>query len=212
MSQQAERPQPAAIDLYTRKEPMSAPVEQLDPVVHGREIPNCQGYRVTHDGLVWTCWRTRPAIQGSGRFLSSVWKIKVATAAKRTGHLSVELRRNSLRPRKFLIHRLVLELFVGPCPAGMEGCHKDGDTSNNTLANLYWGTREQNWEDRRRHGRVTRMLGTRNGNAKLTEDAVLLIRKKIGKQSQASIAREFGISKSTMSQIASGKTWKGCAK
>jgi hypothetical protein len=50
------------------------------------------------------------------------------------------------------IHRLVLQAFVGPCPAGQECCHGDGDPSNNVLSNLRWGTRSDNRRDSVGHG------------------------------------------------------------
>ncbi len=43
-----------------------------------------------------------------------------------------------------MVHRLVLEAFIGPCPTGMEGCHKDDDTDNNHVENLFWGTHLEN--------------------------------------------------------------------
>lgn len=51
-----------------------------------------------------------------------------------------------------LVHRLVLEAFVGPCPEGMEGCHGDGDPTNNSLGNLRWDTATSNQLDKVRHG------------------------------------------------------------
>ena len=51
------------------------------------------------------------------------------------------------------VHRLVLEAFVGPAPDGMDGCHRDDDKDNNTLDNLYWGTRAENMADQVRNGR-----------------------------------------------------------
>lgn len=51
-----------------------------------------------------------------------------------------------------LVHRLVLEAFVGPCPDGHECAHQDGDPANNNLSNLRWATKVENQADRRRHG------------------------------------------------------------
>lgn len=46
-----------------------------------------------------------------------------------------------------LIHRVVLEAFVGECPEGMETRHLDGDPTNNRLSNLTWGTSQENkWD------------------------------------------------------------------
>lgn len=59
------------------------------------------------------------------------------------------------KQRRFRVHRLVLEAFVGPCPDGKECCHRDGDPTNNSLGNLYWGTHGQNMNDQVRHGTHT---------------------------------------------------------
>lgn len=66
-------------------------------------------------------------------------------------YLKVSLR----RPGEFKnakVHILVLSAFVGPCPDGMECCHKDGNSKNNFLVNLRWGTRSSNNFDRVLHG------------------------------------------------------------
>lgn len=55
--------------------------------------------------------------------------------------------------RLFNVHDLVLAAFVGPCPEGLEGCHWDGDATNNSLTNLRWDTRSANQYDKVRHGR-----------------------------------------------------------
>lgn len=51
------------------------------------------------------------------------------------------------------VHRVVLTAFVGPCPDGMEGCHNNGNPTDNRLENLRWGTRSENSRDTVRHGR-----------------------------------------------------------
>jgi hypothetical protein len=67
------------------------------------------------------------------------------------GRLKVGLYSGGAR-RMFLIHRLVLEAFVGPCPDGMEACHYDDDPDNNHLSNLRWDTRLANRADLVRNG------------------------------------------------------------
>ena len=57
------------------------------------------------------------------------------------------------KSRSFLVPRLVLMAFVGPCPDGMECCHADDDNKNNHLSNLRWDTRSANQYDRVRNGR-----------------------------------------------------------
>lgn len=56
------------------------------------------------------------------------------------------------RQRTRLVHRLVLDAFVGPRPEGTEGCHWDGDPANNRLDNLRWATHLDNEADKARHG------------------------------------------------------------
>lgn len=78
-------------------------------------------------------------------------RIRKTYAHPKTGHLAVRLRS---RDRVFRsgVHQLVLEAFVGPRPEGHEGCHHDGDPTNNRLDNLHWGTKSENNLDRVRHG------------------------------------------------------------
>lgn len=68
-----------------------------------------------------------------------------------TGHWVVILSIADL-PHTRAIHRLVLETFVGPRPAGMEGCHGPAGQLDNHLTNLRWDTRSENQLDRVRHG------------------------------------------------------------
>jgi len=64
-----------------------------------------------------------------------------------------------------LVHRLVLEAFVGPCPDGMEACHLDSDKTNNRVSNLRWDTHLENMRDLKV-----------NPSSKLTADEVRIIR------------------------------------
>ena len=106
------------------------------------------------------------------------------------GYFQVILCHNAQRENR-KIHRLVLEAFIGPCPEGQECRHLDGNKTNNRIENLAWGTPQDNADDRIRHGTavgggacgerngmvthpeaVPRLLGERNGRAKLTESQV----------------------------------------
>ena len=42
------------------------------------------------------------------------------------------------------VHRLVLEAFEGPCPDGMEACHRNDIPTDNRIDNLYWGSPSEN--------------------------------------------------------------------
>lgn len=89
---------------------------------------------------------------------------------KRSEHRLVNLTSSdsgAFRQKSHWVHRLVLETFVGPCPDGMEGCHNDGNPTNNVLGNLRWDTHEENTADVRKHGTLR---GENNGRAILTEE------------------------------------------
>lgn len=106
----------------------------------------------------------------------------------------------------FLVHRLVLETFIGPCPEGMEGCHNDGNRSNNALENLRWDTRLNNATDTLKHG--TRLFGENIANAKLKIEEVREIKRLLTTRTPIrEVGRKFKVSKITISDIKRGKTW-----
>lgn len=58
----------------------------------------------------------------------------------------------SHRHKTVLVHRLVLEAFIGPCPSNMEACHANSDRTDNRLENLRWDTCSENQYDKGRVG------------------------------------------------------------
>lgn len=85
-----------------------------------------------------------------GRFTRRVkGKIKKPTrVSKKTLHLKINLNVDG-GDYFVLVHHLVLQGFVGSRPDGMEACHRNDIGDDNRLANLYWGTRQQNIADRK---------------------------------------------------------------
>lgn len=71
---------------------------------------------------------------------------------------------------------------------------------------MVWGTRVENMDDARRHGRIR--LGERHQNSKLTDDAVREMRKlrAMGETFRA-LADLFGVSASNACAACSGKQW-----
>jgi len=67
---------------------------------------------------------------------------------QRVGHLSIELQPG--RHQEFL-HRVIARLFLGTCPLGMIVCHKNGDSKDNRVVNLAYGTPQQNSIERYQH-------------------------------------------------------------
>ena len=58
----------------------------------------------------------------------------------KSGHVSVAVGKGNSR----LVHQLVLEAFVGPCPARCEVLHVNHNPADNRLENLRYGTRSEN--------------------------------------------------------------------
>ncbi|MBF6326798.1 MULTISPECIES: NUMOD4 motif-containing HNH endonuclease [Nocardia] len=103
-----------------------------------RDIPGFEGrYQASDAGLVRSLAQGRilkPEIQSQDR------------------HMRVALYGDHGR-RRALVHRLVLETFVGPAPSDRPICrHLNGNPQDNRLANLQWSTHSQNAIDKVEHG------------------------------------------------------------
>jgi len=129
-----------------------------------------------------------------------------------TGYLYVRLFRygghNSKWGVRRAIHRLVLETFVGPCSAGYEALHCNGEREDNRLVNLRWDTHEANMKDRKKPGARRQpypLRGERHHRAKLTDEQVVEIRRLRSDGARlVDIAALFGTSTSNVSRIARG--------
>lgn len=135
-------------------------------------------------------------------WLTDSWKQMRPSVVTKYGHSQVMLRGRM----KLSVHRLVLEAFLGPCPELMEGCHNDGDASNNRLENLRWDTKKNNHADKIRHGTSSR--GERQGRHKLTSEEVRKVRKLHQDGcSIKSLSASFGVATATIYSIVNRKTW-----
>ena len=122
----------------------------------------------------------------------------------RVGRRRVILHRDGYT-QSFLVYRLVLTAFVGPCPAGMEACHNDGNPANDRLENLRWDTRESNEADKLKHG--THSRGERQGASKLTEEQAYAIKFGNIPGTLDEVGAMFGISTSNVCGIRTGERW-----
>ncbi|MFF1540504.1 NUMOD4 motif-containing HNH endonuclease [Microbacterium sp. NPDC058269] len=122
---------------------MNQPTENWLP------IPGWEGlYEVSDLGRVRSLDRLSPVRGGS----LALRKGRVRSlGTDRYGRRCIPLSRNGVQTMK-QVHRLVLEAFVGPCPAGQEACHWDGDPTNNKLENLRWDSHTANEADKLRIG------------------------------------------------------------
>lgn len=127
----------------------------------------------------------------------------------KAGHLRVTL---SVRGKRIStdVAPLIARTWIGPCPPGKEVCHGPAGISENNPGNLYYGTRKQNSQDRKRDN--TWMGGENNGLAKLTWDTVAEIRRRFDAGERISaLAAEFGVHPTTAGQMLQGRTWTAMA-
>ncbi len=172
----------------------TTPVEYLD-------IPNQPGYRIGTDQSVWSRWLGCPSPR-----LKDEWH-KLKSQRLRDGHIKV-----TLKGKAALVHRLMLEAFVGPCPPGMQCRHIDGNPANNRIENLAWGTRSENVMDAVRHGThgALKCKGELNTSAKLATNDVRQIRALLASKTlfQREIGKRFGVCANTIGAIHRGIIWK----
>jgi predicted DNA binding protein len=125
-----------------------------------------------------------------------------------SGYLRVQLSTHR-KYKKYQIHRLVLLAFL-PSKIKLEVNHIDGNKTNNILANLEWVTPSQNSNHAYANNLRAAPKGEINGQSKLTEKEVRLIRFafKSGFWNMRHLAEEFKINKTTIFEIIHNKTWK----
>lgn len=110
--------------------------------------------------------------------------------------------------QNFYVHAVVCEAFHGPKRnVKLVARHLNGDRLNNEARNLAWGTDLENSADTVRHGMSTK--GEKNARAVLTSNQVdeIRARSKSGAVG-AQLAREFNVSKATISLIINNKNWR----
>jgi len=140
-----------------------------------------------------------------------VGRIVKARSKGSKGYLSVNLSPGSGRTKiTHLLHLVVARAFLGPPPEGKEVNHEDGIKTNPRLSNLSYVTKPEN----HRHAVVIGLhtfdavRGERNVNAKLTDDKVRLIRRRLREGVGVSaIGREVGMPYQRIQEIRDGYGW-----
>jgi len=115
-------------------------------MIKWKPINRFPGYEVSNYGDVKSIDRVINTSRGPRRIKGR--NLKVIKISDDSEYRGVDLGRGN----RMLVHRLVLEAFIGPCPDGLVCRHLDGNAANNNLDNLAWGTPEENMQDRILHG------------------------------------------------------------
>ena len=162
---------------------------ELEVDTEYREIPEHPYYRVGDDGSVWS------RAYGDWRRLKACGK----------RYLHVNFLKSGKR-YNFDVHVLVLTVFRGQCPEGMQACHGNGNSFDNRLENLRWDTSKANHYDREIHGTLPK--GEKHGRSILTLDQVQEIRKSERRRGVATeLAKRYDVALSTIQRILKGNTW-----
>ena len=189
-----------------RMEPQLPPLPVLDGV-DIRHIPGLTGYAASADGGIWSC---KGGVHGQP--FRKRWR-RMSLLKHPFGHLRVHIRPKLGVRHTVYAHRLVLMAFVGPCPDGMQCCHKNGIPDDNRIENLRWDTPKENAADAIRHGTHACLRGLPYGarSRKLDADAVRYIKSVYitGHHEFGAIplSRKYGVANSLIYQIMKGKCW-----
>jgi HNH endonuclease len=105
-------------------------------------------------------------------------------------------------------HRVAYEEAKGPIPDGMMVRHLCHNRACVNVDHLEIGTAKQNTQDMILAGR-DRLVGQKNYMAKLSQDNVLQIR--ASNASSQKLADQFGVSRSCISKIKRGESWRNIA-
>jgi len=165
-----------------------------------KDIPVWEGvYQVSNQG------RVKRIAPGPG---AQAGRIKKPFLTVKGGYLMVKLSFINRKTKHCLVHRLVLETFVGLCPEGKETNHKNGIRTDNHLGNLEWVTRSENLIH------AFSVLGRKpaQGNqfpqSKLNPEKVIEIRLLSGDGvSYTELAKMFQVSRSAIAHVIKKRSW-----
>lgn len=188
-------------ESMSERDSICASEEKLE--VERRPIPGWPGYEAGSDGSIWST--KRRGRFGKWDMAGGLRQMKVYRMPK--GYLLAQLSKNGKYHWR-LVHRLVLEAFVGACPPGLEACHWNGIKDDNRLANLRWDTRSANARDKERHGAV--VCGERHPCHVLTNEQVIEMRRAYaaGEANQRELAEQYGYHIVNVGLIIRRRIWK----
>ena len=181
-------------------------------IEHWKWVPGYEGrYRVSDQGQVMSVGFVHKHPRNGSCLRVFKPRILKPAIAVRPGYPIVGLVREQGVQDKVWVHRLVLLAFVGAPDAGKECNHKNGDKTDNRLANLEWVTSSENKAHAYRTGlhKPNGGSGERTPWAKLTDSqAREILTKFAGGERQIDLAREYEVSASTIHLLVRRKKWK----
>lgn len=150
----------------------------------------------------------KPFIPVKARFLTSVQIGALNECWEWTGSINSEGYGNINIGKTEKAHRFSYLAFHGKIDPLKVVCHKCDNPPCVNPHHLFLGTREDNLKDCIAKGRAKYSHGESHRLAKLTSKDVLVIRELLSKRSQLAIAKKFGVSDKSISNIKKNRTWK----
>lgn len=160
-------------------------------------IEGCEGYYACVDGHIWS--NKYHKSQNQERELRKLVPFKNAR-----GYFVIALTTSHNKRKTFILHRLVAIAHIDNPENKPEVNHINGIKTDNRPCNLEWVTSSENKLHAYRTN-LTTAVGERNGQCKLTEEQVLIIR--ADNRFQRIIAAEYGVSRELISSIKRRKCW-----
>jgi len=130
---------------------------------------------------------------------------RIMAPCQREGYVLSSLHKNGKHSTPS-IHRLVAAAFLGPCPAGKEINHIDGVKTHNHVENLEYVTASENQRNAYRMG-LRSSRGENNTSSLLSNNDVRIVRGLLGKIPHRVIAGMFGVTRTAITAISTGRTW-----
>ncbi len=126
------------------------------------------------------------------------------------GYVVVRLTSGPGQGRMYYLHRLVCAAFHGPSPSPAHVVnHLNGRKSDCAARNLAWCTRCGNYARASKLGLLKGPFGTKNANARLTDEVVIAMRRRSrAGESYTQLAGAFGVSVSAAFRAVIGRTWR----
>jgi HNH endonuclease len=143
------------------------------------------------------------------RFLVQIKRIRVTGCWIWTGLIRADgYGATRFEGREQGAHRVAWKLFRGKIAPGLAVCHACDVRACVNPAHLFLGTPAENARDMRAKGRDRR--GEEHGSAKLTRAQVRRIKTMLKEDRMyvSEIAREFGVSETTIRAIRDRRTWR----